>query len=140
MILTTTNSIENFKIVDYLGIVTGVALAEEKIVMGFSMSKYFNAVRDSIDVVKEKARWAAAFFVKNNDRYFINNDRGELIIATLGPDGFNEISRTELITPTHPTARRRQRGAVHWSHPAYANQHILTRNDNEIIRASLAKH
>lgn len=95
---------------------------------------------ESLDAVKEKARWAAAFFVKNHDRYFINNDRGELIIATLSPDGFNEISRTELITPTHPTARRRQRGAVHWSHPAYANRHILTRNDNEIIRASLAKH
>jgi outer membrane protein assembly factor BamB len=97
-------------------------------------------VWESLDAVKEKARWAAAFFVKNHDRYFINNDRGELIIATLGPEGFNEISRTELITPTHPTARRRQRGAVHWSHPAYANQHIVTRNDNEIIRASLAKN
>lgn len=55
MILTTTNSIENFKIVDYLGIVTGVAINEEKLAMGFSMSKYFNSVRDSIDVVKEKA-------------------------------------------------------------------------------------
>jgi uncharacterized protein YbjQ (UPF0145 family) len=55
MILTTTNSIENFKIVDYLGIVTGVAINEEKLAMGFSMSKYFNSVRDSLDVVKEKA-------------------------------------------------------------------------------------
>ncbi|WP_243473423.1 heavy metal-binding domain-containing protein [Winogradskyella sp. MH6] len=55
MILTTTNSIENFKIIDYLGIVTGVAINEEKLAMGFSMSKYFNSVRDSIDVVKEKA-------------------------------------------------------------------------------------
>ncbi|GAB4153720.1 MAG: heavy metal-binding domain-containing protein [Winogradskyella sp.] len=55
MILTTTNSIENFKIVDYLGIVTGVALAEEKIVMGFSMSKYLNSIRNSIDATKEKA-------------------------------------------------------------------------------------
>ncbi len=55
MILTTTNSIENFKIVDYLGIVTGVAINQEKLAMGFSMSKYFNAVRDSIDAVKEKA-------------------------------------------------------------------------------------
>ncbi len=95
---------------------------------------------ESLDVIKEKARWAAAFLVRNGDRYFINNDRGELIIATLGPEGFQEISRTDLITPTHPTARRRQKGAVHWSHPAYANQHIITRNDNEIIRASLAKH
>ena len=43
-------TIENFKIVDYLGIVTGVALAEEKIVMGFSMSKYLNSIRNYIQV------------------------------------------------------------------------------------------
>ena len=27
---------------------------------------------------------------------------------------------------------------VSWSHPAFANQHIVQRNDREIIRASLA--
>lgn len=41
MILTTTNSIEGFKIIDYLGIVTGVAMNEETISVGFSMSKYY---------------------------------------------------------------------------------------------------
>ena len=55
MILTTTNSIEGFKIEDYLGIVTGVAMNEEVITMGFSLSKYIKKVQDSIDVVKEKA-------------------------------------------------------------------------------------
>ncbi|WP_299130075.1 heavy metal-binding domain-containing protein [uncultured Winogradskyella sp.] len=55
MILTTTNSIENFKIVDYLGIVTGVAINEEKLTMGFSMSKYLAAIRDGVDTTKEKA-------------------------------------------------------------------------------------
>ena len=28
-------------------------------------------------------------------------------------------------------------GVVHWSHPAYANRHIVVRNDREIVRASL---
>lgn len=57
MILTTTNSIEGFKIEDYLGIVTGVAMNEEVITMGFSfsLSKYIKKVQDSIDAVKEKA-------------------------------------------------------------------------------------
>lgn len=55
MILTTTNSIEGYKIVDYLGIVTGVAMNEKKLAMGFSMSKYFKAVGESIDIVKEEA-------------------------------------------------------------------------------------
>lgn len=55
MILTTTNSIEGFKISDYKGIVTGVAINEEKLSMGFSMSKYHKAIQDSIDATKERA-------------------------------------------------------------------------------------
>ncbi|MFC0603448.1 YbjQ family protein [Winogradskyella pulchriflava] len=55
MILTTTNSIEGYKIIDYLGIVTGVAMNENKLAMSFSMSKYYKAVSESIDVVKEEA-------------------------------------------------------------------------------------
>lgn len=96
-------------------------------------------VWESMALVKERARWATAFFVRQGDRYFINNDRGELVIAKLSPQGFHEISRTQLIAPTHPYARRRELGAVHWSHPAYANRHIIVRNDKEIARFSLAK-
>lgn len=55
MILTTTNSIEGFKIADYLGIVTGVSINTETLTSGFSSSKYFKKVQDSVDVVKEKA-------------------------------------------------------------------------------------
>jgi len=63
-----------------------------------------------------------------------------LIIAKLSPKGYEEISRTNLIAPTHPQIRRREAGVVaHWSQPAYANKHLITRNDNEIIRVSLAK-
>ena len=55
MILTTTNNIEGFKIIDYKGIVTGVYMNEDKLAMGFSISKYIQSVQDSIDKVKEKA-------------------------------------------------------------------------------------
>jgi len=55
MILTTTNSIEGYKIEDYLGIVTGVAMNEETIAMGFSISKYSKKVQASVDKVKETA-------------------------------------------------------------------------------------
>jgi len=55
MVLTTTNSIEGFKIIEYKGIVTGVAVNEQKLSMGFSMSKYHKALQDSIDVTKETA-------------------------------------------------------------------------------------
>lgn len=55
MILTTTNSIDGFKISDYKGIVTGVAVFEGKIAMGFSISKYHKSVQESIDKTKEVA-------------------------------------------------------------------------------------
>lgn len=96
-------------------------------------------VWESVEPVGEVARWATAFLVRHEDRYFINNDAGDLIIAELSPDGYHEISRTKLIEPTTRGAGRRNLKLVNWSHPAYANRHIIARNDNEIVRASLAK-
>lgn len=89
-------------------------------------------------VTRERARNASAFLIRNGDRYFINNDRGELIIARMDGSGYTEISRTPLIRPTSKPGARRDLGAVNWSHPAYADRCIFARNDNEIISASLA--
>jgi outer membrane protein assembly factor BamB len=92
---------------------------------------------ETMEVTKENVRWASAFIVPNGDRYFINNDRGELIIAELSPTGYHEISRTELIKPTTPAGDKRELTGVNWILPAYANRHIIIRNDEEIIRVSL---
>ena len=89
-------------------------------------------------VTVERARWASAFIVRHEDRFFINNDRGDLIIARMTPEGYEEISRTHLIAPTSEPGNRRELETVNWSHPAYANQRIYARNDEEIIAASLA--
>jgi len=94
-------------------------------------------VWETMEVIKEKARWASGFIVRHGDRYFINTDRGELIIAKLSPQGYQEISRTPLIKPTSNPGNRRELGAVNWSHPAYANRHIVARNDEEIVSLSL---
>jgi len=90
------------------------------------------------DLTREDARWASAQIVRNGDRYFINNDRGELILARLTPDGFEEIDRTMLLEPTQPSRRRRELGKVLWVHPAYANRSLIIRNDEEIVRYSMA--
>jgi outer membrane protein assembly factor BamB len=82
------------------------------------------------------ARWSTIHFVKNGDRYFLFNERGDLIIARLSPQGYEEISRAHLLEPT--LDQLRQRGGVCWSHPAYANKHIFARNDKELVCASLA--
>lgn len=84
-----------------------------------------------------KARWSNIHMVKNGDRMFMFNERGELIIARLSPQGYHEISRTKLIEPT--TDQLRQRGGVCWAHPAYAYKHVFARNDKELVSASLAK-
>jgi hypothetical protein len=64
------------------------------------------------------------------------NERGELLIGRLSPQGFQEISRAKLLEPTREQLR--MRGGVCWSHPAYANKHIFARNDKELVCASLA--
>lgn len=84
-----------------------------------------------------KARWSTIHFVKNGDRYFLFNERGDLIIAKLSPAGYEEISRTHLIDPT--LDQLRQRGGVCWSHPGYSNKCVFARNDQELVCASLAE-
>ena len=94
-------------------------------------------VWETQEATVERRRWVSGFMVKNGNRVFISNDRGELIISRLSPAGYEEISRTHLIDPTSPPGNRRELRTVSWVHPAYANKHILTRNDEEIISLSL---
>jgi outer membrane protein assembly factor BamB len=85
-----------------------------------------------------KVRWGTIHFVVNGERVWMFNERGELIIATLSPGGFTEISRTKLITPTPSDVPRDRQGAgVCWAHPAFANGHVFARNDEELVCASL---
>ncbi len=87
-----------------------------------------------------QARWGTAFMVQHGDRYFVNNDDGYLMIAQFTPEGYIELDRTKLIEATGSAGlgpRKRFDRVVNWSHPAYANRHIVHRNDREIIRASL---
>jgi outer membrane protein assembly factor BamB len=80
------------------------------------------------------ASWANVFTVKHRDRFFLVNDLGDVIIARLTPEGYDEVSRARLIDPTHRVAGR----LLVWSHPAFANRCIYLRNDREIICYSLA--
>jgi outer membrane protein assembly factor BamB len=90
---------------------------------------------ESLEAVP-KARWSNIHIVRNGDKVWMFNERGELIICGLSPEGFEEISRTKLIDPTE--GQLNQRGGVCWSHPAYAYRHIYIRNDKELICADLS--
>ena len=83
-----------------------------------------------------KSRWSNIHMVENAGRIWMFNERGELVIATLSPEGFHEIDRAKLIEPT--TDQLNRRGGVCWSHPAYAHRHIFARNDKHLVAASLA--
>ena len=79
-------------------------------------------------------RWWNAFLISHEDRFFIHNEQGDLIIAELTPAGYNEISRAKLVEPTRPVQRR----MTIWSHPAFAMKSVFARNDREIVRVDLA--
>src|SRR5262249_55868346 len=82
-----------------------------------------------------ETKWDSVHLTPNGDRVFLFNDQGQLIVARLTAAGYHEISRVPLIEPTQGAKEER---AVAWAHPAYANRHILVRNDKELLRASLA--
>jgi outer membrane protein assembly factor BamB len=84
---------------------------------------------------EQETRWGNAFLVKHADRFFIFNERGELILARLTPLGYEEIDRMKLLEPTNRDPGR----MVVWSHPAFANRSVYARNDQEIVCLSLAE-
>ncbi len=86
-----------------------------------------------------KARWSTIHMVKqaNTNTVWMFNERGELLITNLSPTGLKILDRCQLIEPTK--AQLPQRGGVCWSHPAFAEKSIFIRNDNRIVRASLAQ-
>jgi outer membrane protein assembly factor BamB len=81
-----------------------------------------------------EGRWWNAFLVPHEDRFFIHNEQGELIIARLSASGYEELSRGLLVEPTRPVQRR----MTIWSHPAFALKSVFARNDRELVRVSLA--
>ncbi|MEQ9410895.1 MAG: PQQ-like beta-propeller repeat protein [Fuerstiella sp.] len=82
-----------------------------------------------------RGRWWNAFIIPHEDRFFLHNEQGDLIIARLSSDGYTELSRAKLVEPT----RKVQRRMTIWSHPAFAMQSVFARNDRELVRVSLAK-
>ena len=58
-------------------------------------------------LLKEHAMYGTAFFVRNGERYFINNDRGELVIARSRRRASRK-SAGEADRADHPYVRRRR--------------------------------
>jgi outer membrane protein assembly factor BamB len=82
-------------------------------------------------------RWSNIHMVRHEDKIWMFNERGELIISKLSPKGFEEISRVKIIEPTE--GQLGSRGGVCWSHPAFANKRIYARNDRELVCIDLSE-
>jgi outer membrane protein assembly factor BamB len=75
------------------------------------------------------------FVVKNGGRFFLCTDQGELLIAKLSREGYEEVSRWKMLEPTGSAFGRK----VVWSHPAFADKCIFAKNDKELVCVSLAE-
>ncbi|MEM9586702.1 MAG: PQQ-binding-like beta-propeller repeat protein [Planctomycetota bacterium] len=86
---------------------------------------------------KRFIRHGTAFITRIGDtnRYFLFGELGDLIVASLTPEGYQEHGRFHVLEPTGEAFGR----DVVWSHPAYANQTAYARNDKEIVAVSLKK-
>jgi hypothetical protein len=80
------------------------------------------------------ANEGATFVTRNGDRFFLFGENGDLVIARLSPEKYDEVSRAKLLDPVGVGLGRK----VVWSHPAYADRCVFARNDREIVCASLA--
>ena len=84
-----------------------------------------------------RARWATIHMVRQADRVWMFNERGELLITKLSRQGLEILSRSQLIPPTRDQLG--QRGGVCWSHPAFAEKSIFARNDRQLVRVYLGE-
>jgi hypothetical protein len=69
----------------------------------------------------------------NGDSALLFTDQGTLIRARLSEKGYQELSRTHLLDPTHDFNGHKRA----WAPPAYANRHVFARNDRELLCADL---
>ena len=82
-------------------------------------------------------RHGTAFITRLGDtqRYLLMSESGDLMIARLTAQGYEEKGRFHVLEPTSECFGR----SVVWSHPAYANRTAYIRNDKEIVAVDLAK-
>jgi outer membrane protein assembly factor BamB len=73
---------------------------------------------------------------ETGDRAWIFSERGELILARLTKDGYQELTRAKLIEPTVEQGPRGR--AVAWAHPAFAYRHVFARSDQRLVCADLS--
>ena len=86
-------------------------------------------------VSKRRVGSGTAFIVKQGEKFWLFNENGELIIARLSANGYEELDRAKVIEASNNAFNR----PVVWSMPAFANKKIYLRNDEKIICLDVAQ-
>lgn len=114
----------------------------DDVLYGFDQKGVFRALKlpdgeklwETTDVIGARPKGSeTAFIVKQEDRFWLFNELGELIIAKLSSEGYKEVDRAKVIEKSNLAFGRE----VVWSMPAFASRHAYIRNDNEIICVDL---
>lgn len=82
-----------------------------------------------------RARHATAFLVRNGNRDWLFTETGDLVLARMTPQGYEELGRMHVLDPTGECFGR----DVVWSHPAFAEKCLFARNDREMVCVSLGR-
>ena len=128
--------------------VSGTPFVQDGVAYGIDGDGIFRAVRmptgerlwgtakpvNGQDDDRRGPKEGATFVTRNGGRFFIFGENGDLVIARLSPERYEELSRVHLLDPVGVGLGR----SVVWSHPAYAQKCIFARNDREIVCVSLA--
>jgi hypothetical protein len=88
---------------------------------------------------ERRGRHGTAFLVRHEPSgpgvTWLFSETGDLIIARLTPQAYEELGRVHLLDPTNECFGRE----VVWSHPAFADRCVFARNDEELVCVSLAE-
>ena len=84
-----------------------------------------------------RPRHGTAFLVRHapSGKFLLFNESGELIVADLSREKYDELWRAKIVEPTSDAFGR----PVVWSHPAYAEGCIFARNDKELVCARITE-
>ena len=140
---------KNPRLDDAMNAMMATPIVKDGLAYGVAYSKSGAGVLRCIELETGEMKWnnetwmggekplmfANGFITPNEDKQFIFNDLGELMIVRLTKDGVEELDRAKILEPTS-VARGRD---VVWSHPAFSNGRMVVRNDEEIVCVNLKK-
>jgi outer membrane protein assembly factor BamB len=106
-------------------------------VRGSDGERLWQSFQPTIPTEDRMAKHGTAFLTRfaGTDRYLIFSEVGDLVIAELTPQGYEEHGRFHVLEPTSEAFGRR----VVCSHPAYANRTAFVRNDQELVAVDLSR-